>query len=199
MLYSVMAHELMHTFLYDTDRLPPVKLGITPSEKFLRMEEELIYYLRREFLMPTFSIKNILPSIREPSIENICFLRSHYRVSSDIVAYRLIFDLNIWDAIFIKFRQERSVYKPLTKIKNKSNPLYKEIKIPPFLPVTFYNELFNKLSIHINETVKNGVSKDIVEFAGNKLKIESKKESKKPVTIIMLITINKPITKLTNM
>ena len=55
---TTIAHELSHIFFYETNVLPPLRLGPPvryPSKEYWR-EEDICRYVAREFLMPSFSI-----------------------------------------------------------------------------------------------------------------------------------------------
>lgn len=190
-LRSTMAHELMHTFFYDIDKLPPTRLGCDSSSmEILRMEEELCDFLKRELLIPTFSIRDALlkdPTLEKPSIDRIEYLESLYDISSDIVAYRLIKDLKIWDCIFIKFEQQGSVYRSKTKLKGRLNPIYKYIKIPEYVPLDLSDSWSKILSNLVYRTNFVGSLKENLNFKNKELRLESKVETKKPLTIVVLV------------
>lgn len=190
-LRSTMAHELMHTFFYDISRLPPAKLGQSrlSREQFL-IEEELCYYLAREFLVPTFSILDLLSedrSIRFPSLKNIDLLKTRFIVSSDIVAYRMIADLSVWNAIFIKFIQEGTMFRSKTKLKNKSNRLYRKTKIPDYVPQSDPSDKWLRL---LSDNVANAREKErfeeLIVLNGHRIALESKIETGDPVCIITI-------------
>lgn len=189
-LRSTMAHELMHIFFYETKTLPPAKRGyVVRSRRHYLMEEELCYFLAREFLLPTFSVLELMAkkkSLQTPSLGNVEFLKSTFVVSSDILAYRMISDLSLWDAIFAKFMQTGQMYRSKTKLKNQSNPTYKKIRIPKYVPSDSSATWPSLLSNHIANAAKLGRLEEIVRLDGHLLAIESMVETQNPVCIITI-------------
>lgn len=185
---STVAHELAHIFFYNVNVLPPKKLGRGASRQHFLMEEGLCYYLTREFLMPKFSINNLLLTAKSklvPSIENLKYLKSEYLVSSDIIAFRMIIDLKVWDCIFIKFLQEGDYFKSKTKLKSKSNPFYKKLKIPKYLPSRgSTNQWLTKLHKHLIDTKKNNQFQELIELDNHFLALESVVDTFDPFTIV---------------
>jgi len=190
-LRSTMAHELMHTFFYDVSRFPPIKMGYrVQSRKQLMMEEELCYYLAREFLIPSFFIFDLLKkekSLHAPTVANMKYLQSTFVVSSDIIAYRIISDLSMWNAMFIKFVQTGSVFKSKTKLKNKSNRLFKKIKIPALVPLKSSISWVKLLSDHILRTANVGRLEEIISLDKQLVALESLVETRNPLSIISVI------------
>lgn len=188
---STVAHELMHTFFYNTNKKPPTKFGSTVrSRKHFLMEEELCYYLAREFLVPLSSIVDLMgkdQSLRSPSLRNIHSLKSTYAVSSDILAYRMVADLSLWDTIFIKFVKEDSLYRSITKLKSRKNPFYKKIKIPPYLPEkNSSDEWGSLLSEHVANTIRSGEFLELMKVLNHRLALESEVGTKNPPSVITI-------------
>ena len=135
-LRSTIAHELAHTFFYDTSFLPPKRLGQNTSEKMYRVEEDICRSLVREFLMPTKSLSPLLNNnhnLYTASSKTFAFLSDLYAASSDIVAYKLIKDLKLWDIIFIKWSVADGLFQSRTQIKSMSR-IYKHITIARKFP-----------------------------------------------------------------
>jgi len=187
-LRSTMAHELMHTLFYDVTKMPPTRLGhAIPTRKHRFMEEELCYYLAREFLVPAFSIHALITNkraLRIPSVANIDLLKSIYVVSSDILAYRMISDLAVWEAIFIKFVKEESVYRSVTQIKSRLNPLFRKLKIPSHVPQDSRDKVSDLLSKAVVQSAGLGQFKDTFEMDSHILRLESKIDSTHPLSVI---------------
>ncbi len=186
-LRSTMVHELMHTFFYNTNSLPPTKFGggTTTSKDFL-MEEELCCYLTREFLMPKFVMFDSARdySKKNPSLKNIEALKSVFKVSSDIVAYRMIIDLSLWDAIFLKTMKEGNLFKSITRLKSKSNPLYRSLKAPKYIPeIDSHGEWEVKLAEHIKNALKSAEFLELITVEGHKIALESRIETRTPLCI----------------
>jgi Zn-dependent peptidase ImmA (M78 family) len=187
-LRSTMAHELMHTMFYDVQRLPPVKVGLhEPSRRDFLMEEELCYYLARQFLIPDFSLTESISKenkLKIPSLTNLQMLEDTYKASSDLVAFRLISDLALWNAIFIKSVKTNSLYRTRV-MKNKQNKFYKRIQTPKLIPSsrTVWSDY---LSRHIADVTKTGQFEEIVNFKGKRIALESRIEAEMPLTIVTL-------------
>jgi hypothetical protein len=186
-LRSTLAHELMHIFFYDGNVLPPKKFGNDASRESFLMEEGMCYYLTREFLMPKFSIRQLLSidkSKSTPSVENLDFLKSGYVVSSDIVAYRMIIDLGIWDCLFIKFIQEGDIFRSKTQLKSKRNRFYGRMKIPRYLPSQKTTcEWLEKLYNHLICTKRNQRFQELVRLENHLIALESEVEASHPFSI----------------
>lgn len=91
---TVIAHELGHTFFFDEDKNPiyhyPNDFSICwPSIEGPSFE------IGRQILVPKQSLPNGISS--NMSIEYFYNLRNKYKVSKNIMAYRLIHDLKFWD------------------------------------------------------------------------------------------------------
>lgn len=190
-LRSTMAHELMHTWFYDTSEVPPKKLGFgSPSRRHLLMQEELCYFLARQFLMPTFSIKGEIiksRSFSSPSINGMRRFKAKYNVSSEVIAYRMIADLGVWKAIFIKSVKEGDKFKAITRLKAKSEKIYENLKVPRIIPSSNPSEWEKTLFDHISKTLEKNNSKDTIVAYGKKIVLESARDSKSPASVITLI------------
>jgi Zn-dependent peptidase ImmA (M78 family) len=190
-LRSTATHELMHTFFYDTTVLPPIKLGLgdVSREHFL-MEEELCHYLTRVFLMPTFSVLDLVSkdkSIGFPSVRNIGRLKSIFVISSEIVAYRMITDLSIWNSVFVKLVQEGTLFRSKTRLKNKTNRLYRKMTLPKYIPEREpRNEWLRRFSNHILKTVEERQFEELMPLGGSIIALESKIETVDPLSIVTL-------------
>lgn len=191
-LRSTMSHELMHVFFYDTTTLPPLKPGrCEQSRKHFLIEEELCYYLSRVFLMPTFSVFRQLSkdkSLESPSLRNLDSLKSKFIVSSDIVAYRMIIDLSIWDSIFVKFLEEGALFRSKTTLKSKTNRLYRRLIIPKYIPEQgSRNEWIHHLSDHIINTTSNKQVQELIPLGGQMIALESRVETSDPLSIVTIV------------
>lgn len=187
---STIAHELGHTFFYDTTQLPPKKLGTEYTRKNFLLEEGLCYYLGREFLMPKFSISSLLATDctrAVKSISNLEFFKTKYVVSSDIIGYRMITDLEIWDCIFIKFVEDGNLFRSKTKLKSKKSPIYKKMKIPKYVPIhKKSSEWVKKLSEHITLTIKNLQFQELISLDKHFIALDSKVEARNPISIVII-------------
>jgi len=173
-LRSTMAHELMHTFFYDTEELPPPKLGDqSVTRKEFIMVEEFCYYLSRQFLVPTTSVKNLMLKMKylqTPSMKNLSYLKSTYDVSPEVIAYRIITDLAIWDAMFVKFEGCGSSFRWSTILKYRLNKLYDGFRTPRLLPTNSPDPWKNQVSNHILNVVHYGEFQEVISIKRRKEK-----------------------------
>jgi hypothetical protein len=93
----VCAHEIAHTFFYDTSGPRPWRP--TKSLSSYWAEEDLCYQFAEEMLMPSQEITNIANTLF-PAIDNFLQLRRTFDVSNESLARRLA-RLNLWHCIFI--------------------------------------------------------------------------------------------------
>jgi hypothetical protein len=188
---STAAHELMHTFFYDTSVIPPRKLGSnSSSRRKLLMQEELCYYLARQFLVPTFSIRKQMSNRRQlknPSIKNMKFFKSTYEVSSDIIGYRLIKDLRLWNAIFVKVAVVGESYKTVIRLKAEGNKFYDKIKTPLTIPTANPSDWEKVLLESLRKTQRGKTHKEVVTIFGKETLLELTYDSKDPPSIIVLV------------
>jgi Zn-dependent peptidase ImmA (M78 family) len=197
-LRSTLAHELIHIlFFYDTSKLPPTRLGCAVRDRrFATMEEELCDFLMREFLMPRFSLLDLMSrddSIKQASMHSISRLKDLYAVSSDIVAWRLIKDLQKWEAVYAKVVVTDRAFKLTTRLKSKSSDIFKHLKLPRYISPSS-DEWLNTIVRLVNEAasqpqITKRYSVKEVPKGGARLKIESLLESKKPLTLSILATL----------
>jgi hypothetical protein len=198
-LRSTLAHELMHIlFFYDASKLPPARLGCAVgSHRFAAMEEELCYFLTREFLMPRISLIELMhqdESIKQASMRNIVRLKGIYVVSSDIVAWRLIKDLQTWKAAFAKIQATDGVFKLVCRLKSGTKGVFKHLKLPRYLEPSSNGWLGTILSM-VDEAISQPqaakrINMKEVLVDGTKLKVESLVESKKPLTLSILASLD---------
>lgn len=171
-LRSTMTHELMHTFFYDVEQLPPRRLGDqSVTRKEFIMMEELCYYLSRQFLVPTTSLKNLMSKMKHlqtPSMRNLSYLKSTYDVSSEIIGYRVITDLTIWDTMFVKFKGWGSSFRWSTILKYGPNKLYDGFHTPRLLPTNSLDPWKNQISNHILNVVEHGEFQEIISIKKRK-------------------------------
>jgi len=120
-------------------------------------------------------------------MQNLKYLKSVFVTSSDIVAYRMILDLAVWNAIFFKFYRIGDWYKPKTRMKCKLNSFYKRIKIPySFCPETLASRQ-SPLLKHIADVIRLGFLKELVHLNGHALSLESMIETKCPSSIATIM------------
>lgn len=187
-LRSTMAHELMHTVFYDTQQIPPIKIGLRePPRKDYLMEEELCYYLARQLLMPDFSLIELMNKenrLRTASLTNLRILKKTYGVSSDLVAFRLISDLALWDSMYVKSVKKNSLFKT-SVMKSKKNSLYCRIQTPKEIPSS-RNPWAESFSRHIDDVTRTRHFEEIINLKGKRIALESEIEAEVPLSIVTL-------------
>lgn len=101
------AHEIAHTFLYDLSTTPPRRIFPSMSQS---ISEILCNRIAAEVLMPKWMVKDFLneyPSMTEKHF-NIQIFRKivldfmkYFRVSPNVVARRLVENLNLWNILVL--------------------------------------------------------------------------------------------------
>ena len=92
-----LAHEVGHTYFYDVSTDPPVPLinrSILKSKYFYGEWEGLAYDVGRTLLLP----KKYFEPYRDISLKNFLKMHNESKVSKDVLARRMFWDLGLWDA-----------------------------------------------------------------------------------------------------
>lgn len=99
---TTLSHEIGHTYFYDIHKNPPeclVSDSILEKKKWYRQFEGMAFDLGREILLPRESFtRYVVGKYNHPSLANFFSLYSKLRVSKDVLAQRLMKDLNLWRA-----------------------------------------------------------------------------------------------------
>jgi hypothetical protein len=193
-LRSTMAHELMHTFFYDTSTVPPRRLGRDTNAKWHKtMEEEICNRLAREFLVPAFSLHDMIGKnefLKVASTQNLEALKSSYAVSSDIVAFRVIVDLQLWDAIFVKYLREGQVFVSRTQMKSKTKGTFRSIMIPRRISPSIEGSSWTQFIRNaLSQASKMRHSQSFIELNGRRIRLDAKTDSFLPPTIYILAAL----------
>lgn len=103
----LIAHEIAHTFLYDTKSVPFVDYAFFPPGS--REIEFLCNFLARTILLPKPLIQKKLskiPSLHDAnfSLIEVSRLCNSFKVQHNVLLNRLIFDTGLWDCLFLRFR-----------------------------------------------------------------------------------------------
>ena len=93
------AHEIGHTYFFDTEANPPRKLSIWRGLE--SDEERLCDIFASELLMPEEMIRRFLPDHTQQSLSVVIQLSKKFKVTYEALSRRLIEDLAAWDAIVI--------------------------------------------------------------------------------------------------
>ncbi len=91
---SVLAHEIGHTFLFDTTESPPRMRTHSSGNREWRNVEGPSYEIGRQILMPSHWLKKLA---KEPSLENFIELKRIFRTTNHMLARRIVQDLKVWD------------------------------------------------------------------------------------------------------
>jgi hypothetical protein len=196
-LRSSVAHELMHTFFYDTSELPPRRLGnLVQSSKMTKIEEDVCRHLARNFLMPSVSLKRLPADMMDPktvSVRNLGFLKATYGVSSEIVAFRMIKDLSMWNVIFIKSEEVHGGFKVVHPSLKGTYRGYRKIKIPSY--VSGGSGEFSRILLgHLQRTLGSTGSQleEFIEVQGESFRFTSAQDTQNPMTLVTLIAARPP-------
>lgn len=92
---TVIAHELGHTFFFDSNIKHIYFYKNNSSRNYWRIIEGPAFEIGRQILIPKQSLSKWVSS--SISIESFNDLRRKYKVSKNIMAYRLIHDLKLWN------------------------------------------------------------------------------------------------------
>jgi hypothetical protein len=98
------AHEIGHTFFYNLQMSPPVRLS--PSPFPLADEQRICDLIASELLMPRNSVLRVVERLesegwRVSPPEMLMSLARTYSVSVPVVVRRLVQELSIWDALVV--------------------------------------------------------------------------------------------------
>ena len=143
------AHEIVHTFFYDTAVSPPSKVSHEAGQ--FGHEEKICNYLAGELLMPEEAARKVMAQFDYPSMKAFVTLMNLFNVSSEFLAWRLGI-LKAWRAIIILFAQRDSPShrgppslrkealapldgKPLRVWKTFKHGDYWRVRIQPGLPI----------------------------------------------------------------
>lgn len=101
------AHELAHTFFYNTQKTPFTDYRFFPTGS--KEIEFLCNRLSRSILMPNVVLHNKLHKIESPYDENFSLdavnkLCTTFRVPYSVLLNRVIFDTGFWNCLFLRFR-----------------------------------------------------------------------------------------------
>lgn len=105
------AHELAHTFFYDTQKDPFL------DYRFFSVGSKEIEFLcnriSRSILMPNIALYNKLNKLETPydesfSLDTVNKLCETFRVPYNVLLNRVIFDTGFWNCIFLRFRNYES-------------------------------------------------------------------------------------------
>ena len=101
-ILTSLAHEVGHTYFYDIFTDPPTPLinrSILKSEYFHGEWEGLAYDVGRTLLLPKKHFETYVNDFcRDISLKNFLKMYNGFKVSKDILAKRMFWDLGLWDA-----------------------------------------------------------------------------------------------------
>jgi hypothetical protein len=116
-LRTTLAHELGHTFFYDTSTKPP-RLPVSSVSRLLdhqlgEKEEWWCMDFARAYLVPDFWVEGHVKHGDLPSLQVALDLKNELKVSWDILFRRLLWDLKVWHNCIV-FRLDLSTMCPQT-------------------------------------------------------------------------------------
>jgi len=120
-LRTTLAHELGHTFFYDTSTRPP-RLPVSSVSRLLdhrlgEKEEWWCMDFARAFLIPDFWVEEHVKQGGFPSLQVALDLKNELKVSWDILFRRLLWDLKVWHNCIV-FRIDLGTMRPQTVWKS---------------------------------------------------------------------------------
>jgi len=193
---TLIAHELGHTFLYNTDKLPIKPYFnrnrrsdlIKSSQSVAYKEEEgFVYEIGRHILIPTEILEKTVPN--NPSLSAFFKACKIFLTTKDIMARRLFWDIYDWSKKINYWKDAILIFCPISKIRRNKYTMprgNKEIFRGYFLknfqlkerwqfiiPILKYS--LNKQEKIINsETIKNLSWDKPFKFKGSEFIIEMK-------------------------
>jgi Zn-dependent peptidase ImmA (M78 family) len=104
------AHEIGHTFFYNLDYDPPIKILPRERSRLLidKKEEDICHAFARELLMPGKLVQQDIANSSDRSLKMIIGLASKYLVSPEVAARRLILDLAEFKNSILLFKEPLS-------------------------------------------------------------------------------------------
>lgn len=133
---SVLAHEIGHTFLFDTTESPPRMRTRGSAGQEWRNVEGPSYEIGRQILVPSYWLKKLA---KEPSLSNFIQLKKIFQTTNHLLARRIVQDLKVWDVCVMvgtadppeftqggKFRGQSFKSFSVEKNANHVVPLFRE-------------------------------------------------------------------------
>jgi Zn-dependent peptidase ImmA (M78 family) len=101
------AHEIGHTFFYNLDYDPPIKIFPRERSRLLidKKEEDICNAFARELLMPRELVQQDIASSSDRNLKMIIGLAAKYVVSPEVAARRLILDLAQFENSILLFKE----------------------------------------------------------------------------------------------
>jgi hypothetical protein len=120
------AHEIAHTFFYDTKRNRVTDLRLYPAGS--KEIEFICNRIARSILLPNIVLQNKMHKIPNPkdesfTLEEVIKLCNAFRVDYNVLLSRIIFDTGVWNCLFLRFRKYEGQENPW-KLKEKFLPAY---------------------------------------------------------------------------
>jgi len=99
---TTFSHEIGHTYFYDICKDPPeclISNSILETKKWFRQFEGMAFDLGREVLLPRKSFtRYVMDKGKHPSLSSFLEMHLELKISTDVLAQRLMKDLNLWRA-----------------------------------------------------------------------------------------------------
>jgi hypothetical protein len=101
------AHEIGHTFFYNLDYDPPIKIFPRERSRLLidKKEEDICNAFARELLMPRELVQQDIASLSDRDLKMVIGLAAKYVVSPEVAARRLILDLTEFKNSILLFKE----------------------------------------------------------------------------------------------
>ena len=130
------AHELAHTFFFNTKRVPFIDYRFFPAGS--KEIEFLCNRIARSILMPKMVLYDKLNKFESPydsdfSMDYVNKLCNIFRVPYSIFLNRVIFDTGFWNCLFLRFRNYESEENSW-KLREKYLPSFYWNNVKAFIP-----------------------------------------------------------------
>jgi hypothetical protein len=163
------AHEIGHTFFFNIELDPPRREFAFQNANYW-VQEEFSCRIAREILVPNSSIYSLIQNEKlSPSISALRYLSALYQVSYDVLRYRLVNDLPLWNCVIFEsaFSEGMFLTKGCNISKGKS---HKNFTMPKIIS---HEEAFHELSDVFSDTLKQSRINRTIEIENRKYQIET--------------------------
>jgi Zn-dependent peptidase ImmA (M78 family) len=163
------AHEMGHTFFFNIEVDPPRREFAFQDSNYW-VQEEFACRIAREILVPSFSVCSLIASEKLlPSISGLRYLSALYQVSYDVLRFRLVNDLPLWDCVIFEsaFSEGRFLTKGCNISKGKS---HKEFIMPKIIS---RDDVFQELYCILLASLKQNKINDTVQIQNRKYHVET--------------------------
>lgn len=119
---TLLAHEVGHTFLYDTEKIPiapyytaggPGHFFVSISSNLYNYHEGFAYEIGRHILIPSSVLNELVP--KNPTIEDFFVACATFNTTKDVMARRLFWDIHDWNSKYNYWSDSVLIIYPINK------------------------------------------------------------------------------------